>query len=172
MRLVVQRVSSAAVAVAGERIAGIGAGLLVLAGVGRDDSDEAARRLAAKVAALRIFGDDEAGVPLGQGRAGVPLGKGRAGVPLGQGRARMNRSLIDVGGEALVVSQFTLYADTRKGHRPSFVGAARPELAVGILEAFVAGLRSAGLAVAEGRFGAHMEVSLVNDGPVTILLEG
>ena len=154
MRLVVQRVSSAAVAVAGERIAGIGAGLLVLAGVGRDDSDEAARRLAAKVAALRIFGDDE------------------VGVPLGQGRARMNRSLIDVGGEALVVSQFTLYADTRKGYRPSFVGAARPELAVGILEAFVAGLRSAGLAVAEGRFGAHMEVSLVNDGPVTILLEG
>jgi len=154
VRLVVQRVSSAAVAVAGERIAGIGAGLLVLAGVGRDDSDEAARRLAAKVAALRIFGDDE------------------VGVPLGQGRARMNRSLIDVGGEALVVSQFTLYADTRKGYRPSFVGAARPELAVGILEAFVAGLRSAGLAVAEGRFGAHMEVSLVNDGPVTILLEG
>jgi D-tyrosyl-tRNA(Tyr) deacylase len=142
------------VTVAGERIAGIGAGLLVLAGVGRDDSDEAARRLAAKVAGLRIFGDDE------------------VGVPLGQRRARMNRSLTDVGGEVLVVSQFTLYADTRKGYRPSFVGAARPELAVGILEAFVAGLRSAGLAVAEGRFGAHMEVSLVNDGPVTILLEG
>ena len=154
MRLVVQRVSSAAVAVAGERIAGIGAGLLVLAGVGRDDSDEAARRLAAKVAALRIFGDDE------------------VGVPLGQGRARMNRSLIDVGGEALVVSQFTLYADTRKGYRPSFVDAARPEVAIPVLEAFVAGLRSAGVAVAEGRFGAHMEVSLVNDGPVTILLEG
>ena len=162
MRLVVQRVSSAAVTVAGERIAGIGTGLLVLAGVGRDDSDEAARRLAAKVAALRIFGDE----------VGVPLGQGRAGVPPGQGRARMNRSLIDVGGEALVVSQFTLYADTRKGYRPSFVGAARPEVAVGVLEAFVAGLRSAGLAVAEGRFGAHMEVSLVNDGPVTILLEG
>ena len=154
MRLVVQRVSSAAVTVAGERIAGIGTGLLVLAGVGRDDSDEAARRLAAKVAGLRIFGDDE------------------VGVPLGQRRGRMNRSLTDVGGEVLVVSQFTLYADTRKGYRPSFVGAARPELAVGILEAFVAGLRSAGLAVAEGRFGAHMEVSLVNDGPVTILLEG
>jgi D-tyrosyl-tRNA(Tyr) deacylase len=151
---VVQRVSCAAVTVAGERIAGIGAGLLVLAGVGRDDSDEAARRLAAKVAGLRIFGDDE------------------VGVPLGQGRARMNRSLIDVGGEVLVVSQFTLYADTRKGYRPSFVDAARPEVAVGVLEAFVAGLRSAGLAVAEGRFGAHMEVSLVNDGPVTILLEG
>jgi D-tyrosyl-tRNA(Tyr) deacylase len=151
---VVQRVSCAAVTVAGERIAGIGAGLLVLAGVGRDDSDEAARRLAAKVAGLRIFGDDE------------------VGVPLGQRRARMNRSLTDVGGDVLVVSQFTLYADTRKGYRPSFVDAARPELAVGVLEAFVAGLRSAGLAVAEGRFGAHMEVSLVNDGPVTILLEG
>jgi D-tyrosyl-tRNA(Tyr) deacylase len=142
------------VTVAGERIAGIGPGLLVLAGVGRDDSDEAARRLAAKVAGLRIFGDDE------------------VGVPLGQRRGRMNRSLADVGGEVLVVSQFTLYADTRKGYRPSFVDAARPEVAVGVLEAFVAGLRSAGLAVAEGRFGAHMEVSLVNDGPVTILLEG
>ena len=150
----VQRVSCAAVTVAGERIAGIGAGLLVLAGVGRDDSDEAARRLAAKVAALRIFGDDE------------------VGVPLGQRRGRMNRSLTDVGGEVLVVSQFTLYADTRKGYRPSFIDAARPEVAVGVLEAFVAGLRSAGLQVAEGRFGAHMEVSLVNDGPVTILLEG
>jgi D-tyrosyl-tRNA(Tyr) deacylase len=142
------------VTVAGERIAGIGAGLLVLAGVGRDDSDEAARRLAAKVAGLRIFGDDE------------------VGVPPGQRRARMNRSLTDVGGDVLVVSQFTLYADTRKGYRPSFVDAARPEVAVGVLEAFVAGLRSAGLQVAEGRFGAHMEVSLVNDGPVTILLEG
>ena len=163
MRLVVQRVSSAAVTVAGERIAGIGTGLLVLAGVGRDDSDEAARRLAAKVAALRIFGDDEVGVPPGQRRGGVPLG---------QRRARMNRSVADVGGQVLVVSQFTLYADTRKGYRPSFIAAARPELAVGVLEAFVAGLRSAGLAVAEGRFGAHMEVSLVNDGPVTILLEG
>ena len=150
----VQRVSCAAVTVAGERIAGIGAGLLVLAGVGRDDSDEVARRLAAKVAGLRIFGDDE------------------VGVPLGQRRGRMNRSLTDVGGEVLVVSQFTLYADTRKGYRPSFVDAARPEVAVGVLEAFVGGLRSAGLQVAEGRFGAHMEVSLVNDGPVTILLEG
>jgi D-tyrosyl-tRNA(Tyr) deacylase len=145
VRLVLQRVSCAAVNVAGERIAGIGDGLLVLAGVGRDDNAEAARRLAAKVAALRIFGDAE---------------------------GKMNRSLTDVGGEALVVSQFTLYAGTKKGHRPSFVDAARPELAVPVLEAFVAGLRSAGVEVAEGRFGAHMEVSLVNDGPVTILLEG
>jgi D-tyrosyl-tRNA(Tyr) deacylase len=154
MRLVVQRVSCAAVTVAGERIAGIDAGLLVLAGVGRDDGDEAARRLAAKVAGLRIFGDEE------------------VGVPLGQRRGKMNRSVMDVGGEVLVVSQFTLYADTRKGYRPSFVDAARPEVAVGVLEAFVQGLKSTGLQVAEGRFGAHMEVSLVNDGPVTILLEG
>ena len=139
-----QRVSSAAVAVAGERIAGIGAGLLVLAGVGRDENEEAARKLAGKVAALRIFGDDE---------------------------GKMNRSLTDVGGGALVVSQFTLYGDSKKGYRPSFIQAARPELAVPVLEAFVAGLRSAGVEVAEGRFGAHMEVSLVNDGPVTILLE-
>jgi len=145
VRLVIQRVSSAAVAVAGERIAGIGPGLLVLAGVGKDDSDEAARRLAGKVAGLRIFGDED---------------------------GKMNRSLTDVGGEVLVVSQFTLYADTKKGYRPSFVDAARPELAVPVLEAFVAGLRSAGVEVAEGRFGARMEVSLVNDGPVTILLEG
>ncbi|MEA2501141.1 MAG: D-aminoacyl-tRNA deacylase [Actinomycetota bacterium] len=145
MRLLIQRVSSAAVTVSGERIAGIGAGLLVLAGVGKDDNDEAARRLAAKVAGLRVFGDDD---------------------------GKMNRSLTDVGGEALVVSQFTLYADTKKGYRPSFLDAARPELAVPVLEAFVAGLRSAGVEVAEGRFGARMEVSLVNDGPVTILLEG
>jgi D-tyrosyl-tRNA(Tyr) deacylase len=145
VRLVVQRVSSAAVAVAGERIAGIGTGLLVLAGVGKDDNEEAARRLAAKVAALRIFGDED---------------------------GKMNRSLTDVGGEALVVPQFTLYADTKKGYRPSFVDAARPELAVPVLEAFVASLRAAGVEVAEGRFGARMEVSLVNDGPVTILLEG
>ena len=144
MRLVIQRVSSAAVAVAGERIAGIGPGLLVLAGVGKDDSDEAARRLAGKVAGLRIFGDED---------------------------GKMNRSLTDVGGEVLVVSQFTLYADTKKGYRPSFVDAARPELAVPVLEAFVAGLRSAGVEVAEGRFGARMEVSLVNDGPVTLVLD-
>lgn len=145
MRLVIQRVSSAAVTVSGERIAGIGAGLLVLAGVGKDDNDEAARRLARKVAALRIFGDDD---------------------------GRMNRSLTDVEGEALVVSQFTLYADTKKGYRPSFVAAARPELALPVLQAFVASLQAAGVEVAEGRFGARMEVSLVNDGPVTILLEG
>ena len=103
MRLVVQRVSSAAVTVAGETVGAIGQGLLVLAGVGRDDTEAGARRLGPKVAGLRIFSDAE---------------------------GKMNRSLTDVGGEALVVSQFTLYADTRKGYRPSFVEAARPELAV------------------------------------------
>ena len=145
MRLVVQRVSSAAVTVAGVTVGAIGQGLLVLAGVGRDDTEESARRLGPKVAGLRIFPDAE---------------------------GKMNRSLTDVGGEALVVSQFTLYADTRKGYRPSFVEAARPELAVPVLQAFVDELRSAGIEVAEGRFGARMEVRLVNDGPVTIVLEG
>ena len=145
MRLVVQRVSSAAVTVAGVTVGAIGQGLLVLAGVGRDDTEASARRLGPKVAGLRIFPDAE---------------------------GKMNRSLTDVGGEALVVSQFTLYADTRKGYRPSFTDAARPELAVPVLQAFVDELRSAGIEVAEGRFGARMEVSLVNDGPVTIVLEG
>lgn len=144
MRLVVQRVSSAAVSVDGEQIAAIGAGLLILAGVGKDDSEAAARRLGAKVPGLRIFSDDQ---------------------------AKMNRSVLEVGGRVLVVSQFTLYADTRKGYRPSFVDAARPELAVPLLEAFSEELRAAGIEVAEGRFGAHMEVSLINDGPVTIILE-
>lgn len=145
MRLVLQRVSSASVSVDGERIAAIGSGLLILAGVGDADVADVARRLAAKVAALRIFGDED---------------------------QRMNRSLLDAGGEALVVSQFTLYADTRKGFRPSFAHAARPELAVPVLEAFVAALGEAGVPVSEGRFGARMEVALVNDGPVTIVLEG
>lgn len=144
MRLVVQRVSRAAVHVDGREVASIGAGLLVLAAVGHDDTQEAARKLAAKVAGLRIFGDDD---------------------------GKMNRSLVDVGGQALVVSQFTLYADTRKGFRPSFVQAARPELAVPVLAAFVAALAAAGPPVSQGTFGAHMDVSLVNDGPVTICLE-
>jgi D-tyrosyl-tRNA(Tyr) deacylase len=145
VRLVLQRVTTASVTVDGETVGTVGPGVLILAGVGRNDTAAGAARLAAKVAPLRIFGDDE---------------------------GKMNRSLVDVGGEALVVSQFTLCADTRKGHRPSFVDAARPEVAVPVLAAFVEGLRSHGVAVAEGRFGAHMEVSLVNDGPVTIVLDG
>ena len=145
MRLVLQRVTSASVTVDGETVGAVGPGLLVLAGVGRDDVAAGAARLAAKVAALRIFGDE---------------------------KGKMNRSLVEVGGEALVVSQFTLCADTRKGHRPSFVDAAPPEVAVPVLTAFVESLRSHGVGVAQGRFGAHMEVSLVNDGPVTIVLDG
>jgi D-tyrosyl-tRNA(Tyr) deacylase len=145
VRLVLQRVSRAAVQVEGTEVGSIGAGLLILAGVGHDDTEVAARTLAAKVAGLRIFGDDA---------------------------GKMNRSLVDVGGDALVVSQFTLYADTRKGHRPSFVQAARPELAVPVLAAFVEALQAAGPPVAQGVFGAHMDVTLVNDGPVTIWLEG
>ncbi|MGH2703815.1 MAG: D-aminoacyl-tRNA deacylase [Actinomycetota bacterium] len=145
MRLVVQRVSSASVTVGDERVASVGPGLLVLAGVARDDAPEGARRLAQKVAHLRIFGDDE---------------------------GKMNRCLVEVGGEALVVSQFTLYGDTRKGHRPSFVEAARPEVAVPVLAAFLDELTAAGVPVQEGRFQAHMQVQLVNDGPVTIVMEG
>ena len=148
MRLVLQRVSSASVSVDGAVAGAIGPGLLVLAGVGHDDTAAVAERLAGKVAALRIFPDgaDET-------------------------EARMNRSLLDAGGSALVVSQFTLYGDARKGTRPSFSAAARREVAVPVLDAFVAALRGLGVDVEEGRFGAHMAVSLVNDGPVTILLD-
>jgi D-tyrosyl-tRNA(Tyr) deacylase len=138
-------VSSASVSVGGTVVGAIGSGLLVLAAVGHDDTDAVARRLAARTAAQRIFPD---------------------------GDGRMNRSLLDVGGAALVVSQFTLYGDTRKGNRPSFVAAAAPAVAVPVLAAFTGELRRLGIEVAEGRFGAHMEVTLVNDGPVTILLDG
>src|SRR5690606_25904490 len=122
----------------------IDGGLLVLVGV-RDGDDEAmARRLAAKTAELRIF-PDEGG--------------------------RFNRSLLERAGEALVVSQFTLYGDTRKGRRPSFNDAARPEVAEPLVSAYADALRQAGVRVAEGRFGAYMQVSLVNDGPVTLILD-
>lgn len=144
MRLVVQRVSSAEVTVDGEVVASIGQGLLLLVGVGKEDSVEKARQLAGKVARLRIFSDDE---------------------------GKMNRSVVDIGGEALTVSQFTLYGDTRKGNRPSFVGAAEPEKAESLIAEFVGELKRAGVSVREGVFGAHMKVGLVNDGPVTILLE-
>ncbi|MGH2768117.1 MAG: D-aminoacyl-tRNA deacylase [Candidatus Methylomirabilales bacterium] len=145
MRLVVQRVSSASVRVEGERVGAIGLGVVVLVGVGKDDTEAAARRLAAKVARLRIFPDET---------------------------GKMNRALDEVGGAVLAVSQFTLYGDTRKGHRPSFVDAAPPEAAAPVIEAFLGELRSLGVKVATGRFQAHMEVALVNDGPVTILMEG
>jgi D-tyrosyl-tRNA(Tyr) deacylase len=144
MRVVLQRVSEASVAVEGEVIASIGPGLLVLVGAAQGDEEAEARRLAQKCAEMRIFSDDE---------------------------GRFNLSLLDVGGEALVVSQFTLLADARRGRRPSFVGAAPPETAEPLVGAFVDGLREAGVAVQTGRFGAKMRVSLVNEGPVTIVLD-
>ncbi len=144
MRAVLQRVSSASVTVEGEMVASIDAGLLVLLGVADGDGPEEARKLAAKAADLRIFPD---------------------------GEGRFDRSLLDHGGEALVVSQFTLLADVRKGRRPSFVGAAAPEEATKLVDVFVRSLRDAGVATATGRFGANMLVRLENDGPVTIIMD-
>ena len=144
MRAVVQRVSEARVVVDGEVVGEIGRGLCVLLGVARDDGDDEARRLAGKIAKLRIF-EDEAG--------------------------KLDRSVLDAGGAVLAVSQFTLIADTAKGNRPSFSGAAPPEDAERLYHAFCAALREAGLAVETGRFGARMAVELVNDGPVTVTLD-
>lgn len=144
MRAVVQRVAEASVTV-GERVVGqIGGGLLVLLGVSPDDGPDEARWMADKVATLRIFSDDE---------------------------DKMNLSLLDVGGEALVVSQFTLYGDARKGRRPSFIRAARGEKADALYRRTVSELESLGVPCATGEFGAMMKVRLVNDGPVTILLD-
>jgi D-tyrosyl-tRNA(Tyr) deacylase len=144
VRAVVQRVREAAVSLAGDEVARIGPGFLVLLGVAADDTDEAAERLATKVAGLRIF-ENEAG--------------------------RFDRSVVDEGGAALVVSQFTLIADTRKGNRPSFTGAAEPGLAERLYLHFCETLRASGVPVATGVFGGRMEVALVNDGPVTIVLD-
>ncbi len=144
MRALVQRVAEARVEVDGEVVGAIGPGLCVLVGVTHSDDEAAAGKLASKVWGLRIF-DDADGV--------------------------MNQSAADAGGEVLVVSQFTLYGDTRKGRRPSWIDAARPEMAEPLVEAVVAELRSAGATVATGRFRADMQVSLVNDGPVTLLVE-
>ena len=144
VKAVVQRVSSARVRV-GDRIAGeIGPGLCVLLGLARGDEHADAERLAAKAARLRIFENED---------------------------GRFDRSLLDTGGEALVVSQFTLIADTAKGNRPSFTDAAPPEEAKRLYEAFSAALRDLGVDVATGEFGARMAVELVNDGPVTIIFE-
>jgi D-tyrosyl-tRNA(Tyr) deacylase len=145
VRAVVQRVREAAVSVAGDEVARIGQGLLVLVGVASDDTETQAERLATRIAGLRIF-ENEAG--------------------------KFDRSLVDVVGAALVVSQFTLVADTRKGNRPSFTHTASPELAERLYERFCAELADAGVAVSQGVFGARMEVALVNDGPVTIILDG
>lgn len=144
MRALIQRVSEASVEVDGERIAAIGGGLLVLVAAGAADGPDAPAQLAAKVARLRIFADAE---------------------------GRMNRSIADVGGEALVVSQFTLYADVRRGNRPGFTDAAPPGIGEQLVDAFAAALRELGVPVATGRFGARMQVALVNDGPVTIWLD-
>ncbi len=144
MRALLQRVTAASVRVEGEAVGEIGHGLVILLGVGPDDTEAVADDLARKAAELRIFRDDD---------------------------GRANRSLLDVDGGALVVSQFTLYADTRRGRRPGFTGAAPPELAERLYERFAATLRGLGVAVATGHFGAEMAVELVNDGPFTIWLD-
>jgi D-tyrosyl-tRNA(Tyr) deacylase len=144
MRLVIQRVSSASVTVAGEVVGQIGSGLLVLVGIGPDDDAATVALMAEKTVNLRIFGDNE---------------------------GRFNLSLLDTAGAVLLVSQFTLYADTRRGRRPSFTAAAPPEVAEPLVIAFAEALRGRGITVATGRFGASMQVGLVNDGPVTLLLD-
>lgn len=144
MRVVLQRVSRAEVRIGGEVVGRIGRGLLVLLGVAKGDTVEDARWLAEKVVSLRVFNDDQ---------------------------GKMNRDLIEVNGSLLVVSQFTLHGDCRKGRRPSFVAAADPETAIPLYEAFVQAARALGVPVETGRFGAMMEVELVNDGPVTLILD-
>ena len=144
MRVLLQRVSRASVAVDGAQRGAVGRGFLALVGVTHEDDVAAAGKLAAKTARLRVFADD----------AGL-----------------MNLALGDVGGAVLAVSQFTLYADTRRGNRPSFTDAAAPAQGEAVYEAYVEALRAEGVPVETGVFGAHMHVELVNDGPVTILLE-
>jgi D-aminoacyl-tRNA deacylase len=144
MRALVQRVTEARVRVDGDVIGEIGPGLCVLVGVTHDDTDDAARKLAEKVWHLRVF-DDADGV--------------------------MNLPLSSTGGGALVVSQFTLYGDTRRGRRPSWAAAAPPEQAEGLVDEFAQGLRELGAPVATGQFAARMQVELINDGPVTLLIE-
>jgi D-tyrosyl-tRNA(Tyr) deacylase len=144
MRAVLQRVSRASVTIEGEVVGRIDRGLLVLLGVTHTDAPAQARWLAEKVVGLRIFADAE---------------------------GKMNLGVADVGGGVLVVSQFTLYGDCQKGRRPSFIAAARPEQAIPLYEAFVEEIKALGVPVATGRFGAMMDVELVNDGPVTIILD-
>ena len=143
VRVVVQRVTSASVTIAGEVVGSIEQGLVVLLGVKPGDDERAFDYLAEKIANLRIFADDD---------------------------GKMNRSVLDVKGAALVVSQFTLYGDCRKGRRPSFIDAAPPEIAEPLYERFVSRLKGCGVPVQSGRFAADMKVSLVNDGPVTLII--
>ena len=144
MRALLQRVSRASVTVDEQVVGQIDQGLLVFLGVGRDDSEVQVKTLADKIVYLRIFGDDE---------------------------GKMNRSLLDISGEVLVVSQFTLYADMRRGRRPSFTDAAPPSIAEPLVERFKDAIAAYGLTVADGVFGAYMEVELLNEGPVTIWLD-
>jgi D-aminoacyl-tRNA deacylase len=144
MRVVLQRVARAAVSIGGRTEASIGRGLLLLVGVGRGDPEIHATKLADKVAGLRVFED---------------------------GEGKMNLALHDVGGEALVVSQFTLYGDVRGGRRPSWTDAEEPAIAAERVEAFARALEDRGVSVGRGVFGAHMEVDLLNDGPVTLVLD-
>lgn len=144
MRALVQRVLKGSVSVDGRVVASIGRGLVVFLGIGQGDTEEQARFLAEKIAQLRIFEDAE---------------------------SKFNLSLLDVGGEALVVSQFTLYGDARKGRRPSFSDAARPEIAAPLVEKFIEYLQAQGVPTQSGIFAAHMLVEIHNDGPVTIWLE-
>lgn len=144
MKAVVQRVQRGSVSVEGNLLAEIGYGMVILIGVGPQDDEAVARKLAEKIAKLRIFPDDQ---------------------------RKMNISLLDMGGEALVIPQFTLFADTRRGHRPSFTDAGPPEIARLLSTCFAQSLRDLGIQTGEGEFGAHMVVEIINDGPVTISLE-
>ena len=144
MRIVIQRVSSSRVSAEGVTVGEIGAGLCLLIGVAPADDERVVGWAASKIANLRIFEDSE---------------------------GKMNRSLLDTGGEVLAISQFTLYADCRKGRRPSFTGAAEPSLAGALYESLAAGLREMGVSVKTGLFGAEMRVDIVNEGPVTIILD-
>lgn len=144
MRAVIQRVTHGSVSVDGKTLSEIGLGYIILLGVGPEDNEEKAAALARKIALLRIFEDEQ---------------------------GKINKSILDVGGAAIVVSQFTLFADTRKGNRPSFVGAAAPEMARALVDRFTALLAEQGVPTGSGEFGAHMVVDIRNDGPVTIWLE-
>jgi D-aminoacyl-tRNA deacylase len=144
MRIVLQRVKQGSVSIEDRQVAAIGLGLVLLVGIGPEDDEVRMKEMAEKVAFLRIFEDDQ---------------------------GKMNRSILEVGGAAIVVSQFTLYADTRKGRRPSFTGAGAPEMAKPLVDRFAAFLAAWGIPVQTGEFGADMMVEIYNDGPVTILLE-
>ncbi len=144
MRAVVQRVSRASVSIEGRIVGEIGRGLLILLGITHDDTPERAAWLSEKIAGLRVFKGDD---------------------------GKMNRDVTEAGGGALIVSQFTLYGDCRKGRRPSFIDAAPPTIAIPLYEAFINGMKAQGVPVATGQFGADMQIDLINDGPVTLVID-